>query len=203
MQESVVSGFKRSMHSLIKSKFLAQNENEAVKQPPLIIARTIDCVAASMWTDIGEKEEQDVFQLAENLKISSGPTQPAWKVRESSLLGCATLVTKADFTSLKKHATIKIFIECTVQSSKDRKFWQVRIAGLKLLNNLVNRAQRISDSSQLSQDMKSNLERQSILEALLPYKEKILQLAKSSLADSEAKVCLVAGTICSTISWWP
>lgn len=49
----------------------------------------------------------------------------------------------------------------------------------------------------------ADLERQLVLEALLPHKEKIMKMARSSLSDSEAKVTSMASEVCSAIAWWP
>jgi hypothetical protein len=49
----------------------------------------------------------------------------------------------------------------------------------------------------LSQD------RQLVLEALLPQKEKMNKLAKQALSDSEAKVTALASDALSAMAWWP
>lgn len=46
-------------------------------------------------------------------------------------------------------------------------------------------------------------EKQLIMEAILPYKERIVDLARRSLADSEAKVTAAASKITLTMAWWP
>ena len=46
-------------------------------------------------------------------------------------------------------------------------------------------------------------EKQLVLEALLPEKERILKIAKESLKDNEAKVTALAAEICGALSWWP
>jgi hypothetical protein len=51
-------------------------------------------------------------------------------------------------------------------------------------------------------DRKSK-ERQLILEAVLPQKESILQLAKPMLRDSEANVTALASQIAVKVAWWP
>jgi hypothetical protein len=73
-----------------------------------------------------------------------------------------------------------------------------------LLNALVNRAGKATSSGDprmglelLSQD------RQLMLEALLPQKEKMTKLAKQALSDSEAKVTAFASDALSAMAWWP
>jgi hypothetical protein len=45
--------------------------------------------------------------------------------------------------------------------------------------------------------------KQLILEALLPHKEIIINLARKMLADSEASITALSSTIIKGIAWWP
>jgi hypothetical protein len=46
-------------------------------------------------------------------------------------------------------------------------------------------------------------EKQLALETLLPHKETILQLARSSLTDNESKVTALASDVINAMVWWP
>jgi len=188
------------------------------KQPPLIVARSIDCLASAMWVGIGEPcketgrvdEYENVVQLSKIFFISCGGKQPAWTVREASALAAACLASKASLVPLRKHETLTALLDCTMHTSKDRKFWRVRYAGLKLLHTLVSRVGSANQHSSVAAVPSNNkctsnaqADRQLMLEALLPHKEKIIKLARASLSDNEAKVTAVATDICGTVAWWP
>jgi hypothetical protein len=66
-----------------------------------------------------------------------------------------------------------------------------RQAGLELLLSLVNRVgkQRVNDEL--------------LLEAVLPYKEKIIGIARQSLSDNESQVTATASQITLAMSCWP
>lgn len=71
-----------------------------------------------------------------------------------------------------------------------------RLASLELLEALVARAGRKTDTG-------SNEGQLLVLESLLPHKERMIQLAKATLVDSEAKVTALASNILSSMAWWP
>ena len=48
-----------------------------------------------------------------------------------------------------------------------------------------------------------DVERQLIMEAILPYKELIIGVARKSLADSVSQVTAAASKITQTMAWWP
>jgi len=181
------------------------------KQPPVIIARSIDSLAAAMWEGIGEVNPkndvlacEDVSTLAKLIHVKCSLMQPAWTVREAAAMAGANLVSKACLEPLRRHETIQILFDCAVQASIDKKFWKVRLSGLRLLYSLVCRAGKNSYSKQPGVRAGiSDSEKQLMLEAMLPLKEKILKLLKMSLADSEANVTSVASEIFGAMSWWP
>ena len=71
-----------------------------------------------------------------------------------------------------------------------------RQAGLELILSVVSRVgnQKVSDT-----DPESQL----VMEAILPYKEEIISLARQSLLDNEAQVTATASKITLAMSWWP
>ena len=78
-----------------------------------------------------------------------------------------------------------------------------RHAGLHVLHALVARCGQAQSDIFKSGESGSRQERQIILEAVLPQKESISQLAKLTLRDSEATVTALASQILSSIAWWP
>ena len=174
------------------------SKEKKLKVPPLIIARSIDCLASVFWKNIGGASEKERILISKALEIfnsNCGGKQSAWTVRESAALGSAELAKFICAEQLKKVRTVEAFIDCSVQCLKDKKFWKVRLAGLKILESLCNRA--------IQKGSVQNQEGQIILEALLPYKEQIVKLARRSLSDNESKVTAISSTICGIISWWP
>jgi hypothetical protein len=94
---------------------------------PVLVARTIDCLAATLWDGIGSSSDADtVMKLAALFKVASGKKQPAWSVREAATLGAARLASKCDLDALRRSEAVLILMECTKQSLADRKFWRVR-----------------------------------------------------------------------------
>lgn len=189
--------------------------NETATQPPLIVARSIDCIAAALWNGIGDDGANaapigSVLKLSGMLQTAAGPKQAAWTVRESAVKCTANLASSCHFSALRKHALPATLIETATHALKDRKFWRVRLAGLEVLYSLVSRVERVTGSSTAFPPTGSSLEsktgtdkRRLILEALLPHKESILLLARSSLTDSEAKVTSKATDVCNLMAWWP
>lgn len=75
-----------------------------------------------------------------------------------------------------------------------------RFAGVKVLHSLIARAGRNDGSGSSRVDREKQL---LILEAILPYKEDMLRLLRSSLADSEAKVTALSSDCLAGMSGWP
>ena len=50
---------------------------------------------------------------------------------------------------------------------------------------------------------KQKLSDELLLEAVLPYKEKILNVARQSLSDNESQVTATASEISLAMGWWP
>ena len=195
--------------TVIDSEELLITESDFITgQPPLIVARAIQCLSASMWNGIGMSREplQDVMQLVKVFHNVGGEKQGAWTVREAALLAASDLAIVCHFESLRKHELVSLLLACSTNGLKDRKFWRVRVAGLTLMRSLVSRAgtgtsslRSISTTAATS----TELNQQMMLEALLPFKEDILQTARSALKDSQSEVTATASEICGLIAWWP
>lgn len=94
---------------------------------PVLIARTIDCLAATLWDGIGRNgDAETVMKLAGLFKVAGGNKQPAWSVREAATLGAARLAGKCDINALRRSEAVMMLMECTKQALADRKFWRVR-----------------------------------------------------------------------------
>jgi len=168
------------------------------KVPPLIVAKCIACISSTFWKDIGKPSESvstDVSKTLELFHLNCGGKQPAWTVREAAAFGASKLARYVCVEQLKKVRTVETLIDCSVQCLKDKKFWRVRLAGLCILKSLSD---RVSQKGNIDEQ-----ERQVIFEALLPYKEQIIKLARRSLSDNESKVTAIGSAICGAISWWP
>lgn len=102
-------------------------------EPPLIVAKSINCLAAAMWIGIGksyDRNDRSQFECTSDLtkmfSLTGGEKQPAWTVRESSILAAANLVAKCDPQTLQKYDTVSTLLACATYALKDRKFSRVR-----------------------------------------------------------------------------
>lgn len=201
--------------STIRMKETTDEKEKGKPQPPLITARCLGCLSALLYHGIGSgtvvtsgENEEDIISLSRIFVDLSGGKQPAWTVREAAALAAASLAARASSERLRKHAAITALLDCATGTQKDRKFWRVRLAGLQLLLALVERAGSASDTTgstakSSSGNNSGGTKRQLMLEALLPEKERIAKIARTSLSDNEAKNTEVATKICGGISCWP
>eukprot|EP00551_Chaetoceros_affinis_P007513 CAMPEP_0203684740 /NCGR_PEP_ID=MMETSP0090-20130426/48190_1 /ASSEMBLY_ACC=CAM_ASM_001088 /TAXON_ID=426623 /ORGANISM="Chaetoceros affinis, Strain CCMP159" /LENGTH=1703 /DNA_ID=CAMNT_0050553919 /DNA_START=614 /DNA_END=5725 /DNA_ORIENTATION=+ len=170
----------------------SNDENDNI--PPLIIARAMDCLGSSMWKGIQDDGENTFTKIDLLVKLflkHCREKQIAWTIREASAIAATKLVFCAEGSALRRVEVLHDLISCSELCFKDKKFWKVRCEKLKILKFLCKRAGKDSNEMQL------------MLEALLPLKEKMTRVAKSSLTDSESKVTSVASEIISSMSWWP
>ena len=94
------------------------------EQPPLIVARAIDALAASLWSGFGVND--GAADLVSVFRSAGGAKQPAWTVREAAANAASILALRCHENVLRKHETLSILLDCTKQAVKDRKFWKVR-----------------------------------------------------------------------------
>lgn len=166
------------------------------KLPPLIVARAIDCLGSLIWKGIqynGENVYTNTQLLAKLFSKNCGEAQPAWTVREASAIAASKLALCVNCSELTKIELLNDFIQCSESCVKDKKFWKVRFAKLKILSCLCNRSVNGNDAN----------EKQLILEALLPLKEKMISTAKSHLNDTESSVSAISSEVISAMAWWP
>jgi len=168
--------------------------------PPVAVAGSLDCLAACFWEGMGSESGlgSDIpihgIDLVDRL-LSCGIKQPAWTVREASSLCLAELATKLSSANLRHHRVVSDMMTCATNAQKDRKFWRVRLAGLKILESLAERAGKSTE--------KSDKERQLMLESILPFKEELIGILRKTLTDSEVKVTALATKVLTKVSWWP
>ncbi|KAL3928085.1 MAG: hypothetical protein SGBAC_012800 [Bacillariaceae sp.] len=166
---------------------------EKSKEPPLVVARSLDCYGASLCPRVGSKDDV-VDSVATAKMLLQCLEQPAWTVREAAAMCCASLVSKSDELVLCQFDFLSVITSIVTKEMKDRKFWRVRLAGMKLLHSLVIRVPKgaqNSSSSNVGPNNDGAVSNQEILESVLPHKEAIMLLAKRSLSDPEAKVTAV------------
>jgi len=187
--------------------FSSMDSTNDKKEPPVLVAGAINSLAACFWDGIGSIDTSidnaNVLELAATMKSLGGSKQPAWTIREASCLCVAELATKCNTDALRRPNLISTMVDCASFALKDRKFWKVRHAGLKVLGCLTSRVKRGYESSVRVSSKSDSQEKELMLESLLPYKEEMVRLARSSLSDSEAKVTALSSEILANMSWWP
>ena len=129
----------KRVHGLVYEKLLIIVDNTGCQTtgspgdkgpPPLVVAKAVDTLAASIWNGYGEDNEHEVTDLAKIFAQIGGRTQPAWTVREASNHAAATLVSRCHDKVLRGYGFVTILLDCTKQALKDRKFWRVRYVPL-------------------------------------------------------------------------
>ncbi len=174
----------------------ASGESSGEEKPaPVLLARALECLASAMYHEIGSGSEcNDSAVLLKFFSLSTGNTQPAWTVRQMAALAASCLIAKTSSNVVSRNDTILTVLECSSQALKDKKFWKVRAAGLELLLSLVNRVKQCG---------RNDPENQLVMEAILPYKEKIVCIARKSLSDNESQVTAAASKLTIAMNWWP
>jgi len=207
--------YLRSAFNILVPRILPLMRNQKVENqevPPLIIAKCFTCFSTAIFHDIGGTNDIEEFSLPEiaNLfKINAGASQSAWTVREAAALAAAKLAERGNYVLLRRIAITEDLLACTSFCLKDRKFWRVRLAGLKIVLSFCSRvrSQRQIGNTVLGSQSKRNRtddnDSQLIFEAILPFKERFVDFAKACLADNEAQVTAAASEIMTCISWWP
>eukprot|EP00592_Proboscia_alata_P011054 CAMPEP_0194364980 /NCGR_PEP_ID=MMETSP0174-20130528/12930_1 /TAXON_ID=216777 /ORGANISM="Proboscia alata, Strain PI-D3" /LENGTH=2864 /DNA_ID=CAMNT_0039139339 /DNA_START=143 /DNA_END=8734 /DNA_ORIENTATION=+ len=220
------------------------------QQPPLIVSRSLQCLSSAMWFGLGKPSDlsdekvtikttggqeltspnnpkwENIGYLVTLLLHNCGKLQSAWTVREAAALAGASISQNASVGLLRKHDIVNKLLQCTIQTTQDKKFWKCRLAGLKLLFSLVSRTtssslplttsltsvkgKALSEKKNQDKDAINNAqswtcgtaqERQLMLEALLPHKERILEISRTCLTDNESKVTAVSSDICAVLAW--
>lgn len=162
------------------------------KEPPVLIAAMLQSWANCFYLGLGTGSplEADHPQVIIETLFEFGRDNGtwAWTVRQAAGKSVAALVNCCDTRCLCRPKFVDKVFPLANSSSKDRKYWKVRLSGLEILEAVVNRA---------------NKETRTLLDALLPYKEEILRMAKESLADSESRVTALASVVIRNMATWP
>jgi len=175
--------------------FVSGESSGEEKPAPVLVARAMECLASAMYDEVGTGSEfNDALVLLKLFSLSTGSTQPAWTVRQTAALAASSLIAKTSSSVLRRNDTILTVFECSSQALKDKKFWKVRAAGLELLLSLVRR---------VKQRGRTDPDNQLVMEAILPYKEKIVGIARRSLSDNESQVTAAASKLTVAMNWWP
>jgi hypothetical protein len=104
-------------------------ENGGSSLPPLLIAKSLECLASAFFDEVGDVPDSDCTNSLAMLKFfadCSGVKQPAWSVRQSAVLAASSLVSKMSSNILGKNDAITTILDCSSHALKDRKFWKVR-----------------------------------------------------------------------------
>merc|ERR1712085_29775 len=137
-----------------------------------------------------------LFSFVAGDESSNGKPVPPLLISKGLECLSSSLVTHMPSKVLNKTEVTTTVLLCSTQTLKDKKFWKVRLSGLDLLLSLVS---RVGDQNM----SKADDEKQLIMEAILPYKERIIDLARKSLSDSESQVTATASKMTLTMAWWP
>jgi proteasome component ECM29 len=219
--------FRRVSPSLFQILEQGSFDKEVDKHvPPVLTAGAINCVAACLWDGIGSSDDNidnsDPNELTAILKRAGGKMQPAWTVREAAAQCIAQLALKCNDESIRRHVVVTQMVDSAAQALTDRKFWRVRYEQFKWYENPLTRCRVLTNpfdillfrrvagltiieslTSRAGTGHNTSNEMQLVLEALLPHKELIVRLVRSSLSDSEAKVTALSSNIITHMSWWP
>lgn len=185
---------------------IIESKDKRDDQPPLIIARSIQCFSFAIWAGIGSDNRalENITHMAKIIHTSF-KHQGAWTVREAAVLCASSIASATHVDPLRNHTLLSLFIDCAKEALKDRKFWRLRSAGLSLLRSLVKRAGSNSNVVSMHASITTTSttdDEQKVLEALLPFKEDIVRQARHSLSDTQPEVTALASEICGMVSWW-
>ena len=183
---------RESVYVHSSAALIAVLENRGEK--PLIVASIFSALGELFWSGFGFEQTgasaQSLSHVINLIKASNKDT-PVWTVREASTLCMAKLVTACDGERLRQPSTVSLVVTWSNECLKDSKFWKVRFSGVKLLHSLVSRAGTRVDPNVL------------IMESILPHKEEIMKILRSSLKDSESSVTSLSSEVLGALSWWP
>lgn len=163
-------------------------ESKKKKTPPVLVAASIECIGACLWKSFPSERAEQLITL---LQSSGGSGQPAWTIREASATALSHMATCCEESFFRKPSVISGLISAASWALQDRKFWKVRVAGLRLVKAMIQRSGTATEKVDLA------------LEALLPYKENLQKLLRKALSDSEPNVTSLSSETIILMSWWP
>eukprot|EP00977_Amphora_coffeiformis_P014885 scaffold4242_cov175-Amphora_coffeaeformis.AAC.9 len=172
----------------VENKLVAALTDEKMAKTPVLVAASMECIGACIWKSFPRERAENLAALIQD---AGGTSQSAWTIREAAALALSQLVAASDESFLRKPSTVSGLISAAAWAYQDRKFFKVRVAGLRLIQAMVARAGTSTQKSDL------------VLEALLPYKENFQKLLRKALSDSEPKVTSLSSDVIVQMSWWP
>ena len=180
---------RKLIFECVKDKLMhSLSSGDPKKTPPVLVAASMECIAACLWNMFPRDESEKLSAL---LRIKGGTGQPAWTVREAAALSLSQLASSCDEAFLRKPSAISEMMAAASWACQDRKFFRVRVAGLLLVQALIERSGTATNRAELA------------LESLLPYKEDFQKLLRKALSDSEPRVTSISSDIIVKMSWWP
>ncbi len=166
------------------------NDENAI--PPVLVSKCFSCFGFTLFHNIGnnpsDSNEVNVLSLSKVLRLNCDLFhQSAWTIREASALCSASLVRNA---SVRVLSNIEVSEELMTTSSltlKDKKFWRVRLAGLSIIEAFSERSTK-----------DDNL----LFEAILPMKERCIEVARACVDDKQSEVAAKASRIVALLTSW-
>jgi proteasome component ECM29 len=164
---------------------------------PLLVAGAISVVASFLWND-NEEDESTMAnptpqQLIRIMRQVCAGKQFAWTVREAAAHCISRLIMNCHASVLQQHSAVAGAIDCAQLALLDHRYWRVRLAGGETLLEITARVK----------DQHEHLNRRYLLDYFLPFKEEMMKILRSSLADSEPKVTALSSKAITNMSWWP
>ena len=120
---------KRHIYSRMSGTFrqlIVPENTDGGAVAPVITAGAIKSLSSCFWAGMGSDFDVDTIELIEMLKSVGGSGQPAWTIREASVLGVGKIIELCCFKDLRKHKVISLAVDCAQRGLQDRRFWKVR-----------------------------------------------------------------------------
>jgi proteasome component ECM29 len=197
---------RSQIFNLIAPKLLSVIEDFSTKESPLIVARCVDCFAASFWRGIMFRRNGEEFPSIDELSAlflyhADLTKQAAWTIREASAKAASRMAECAHIDTLRQRQALGSLMDISAMAIKDKRFWKVRLAGVEVLHQIVLRAGTTPQHRDTFNEV--GIEKQLMLESILPHKESIQRLASRCLSDAEAAVTALSTKVLNAMATWP
>lgn len=198
---------RSQIFALTAPKLLSVIGDYSTKESPLIVARCIDCFAACFWRGIqfqhNDEESPSIAELSTLFLHHADLTkQAAWTVREASAKAASRIAQCAHLDTLRQRRALGSLIDISTIALRDKRFWKVRLAGVEVLYQIVLRAGNVTQVGGTGLD-EDGVEKQLMLESILPHKESIQSFASRCLTDPEAAVTALSTKVLNAMATWP
>jgi len=98
--------------------------------PPVLVARSISCIASSLWQGIEDFSEVFTHFIRHT-------RNEAWSVRESSLLAINKIVQRATIVALQKLEFLEGILSLSSDAMQEKKFHRIRLAGMFARHSII------------------------------------------------------------------